>query len=68
LEDERSSIGAGNKLKGNVESQRYLPKEIVDPGGSWLPPAERCPIVQQWHGTREMPSGKFGPREIGITE
>jgi hypothetical protein len=26
--------------------------------------AERCPLVQQWHGARETSSGKFGPREI----
>jgi hypothetical protein len=36
----------------------------VDPGGSWLPPAGRCPAVQQWHGAREMSLGKFGPSEI----
>jgi hypothetical protein len=26
----------------------------VDPRGSWLPPTERCPIVQQWHSTRNV--------------
>jgi hypothetical protein len=36
----------------------------VDPGGCWLPPAGRCPAVQQWHGGREMFPEKFGPREI----
>jgi hypothetical protein len=35
----------------------------VDPGGSWLSPAGRCPVVQQWHGVRETSSGKFGSRE-----
>jgi hypothetical protein len=24
----------------------------MDPGGSWLPPAGRCPVVQQWHGEK----------------
>jgi hypothetical protein len=36
----------------------------VDPGGSRLPPAGRCPVMQQWHGTRETSSGKFGLRVI----
>jgi hypothetical protein len=22
-------------------------------GGSWLPPAGRCPVVQKWHGERK---------------
>jgi hypothetical protein len=26
--------------------------EKVDPGGSRLPPAGRCPAMQKWHGTR----------------
>jgi hypothetical protein len=30
-----------------------------------LPPAERCPIVQQWHNVRETSSEKLGPRKIG---
>jgi hypothetical protein len=29
------------------------PRDIVDPGGSWLQPAGRCPPVQKWHGEKE---------------
>jgi hypothetical protein len=36
----------------------------VDSGGNLLPSAGRYPVVQQWHGSREASSEKFGPREI----
>jgi hypothetical protein len=39
---------------------RKIPGEIVDPGGSWLSPAGRCPTVQKWHGEKETSSGEFG--------
>jgi hypothetical protein len=35
---------------GDTESQRNWPQEIVDPGGSWLPPACRRPAMHEWHG------------------
>jgi hypothetical protein len=53
-----------HELQGDVESLRDWPVEIVYPGGGWLPPAERCPTMQQWHGARKMSSGKFRPREF----
>jgi hypothetical protein len=35
----------------------------VYPGGSWLPPAGRCPTVQEWHGTGEtLPGSISGSR------
>jgi hypothetical protein len=40
-----------------------LTEEIMDPEGSWLLPAERSLVMQQWHGARETSSGKYGPRE-----
>jgi hypothetical protein len=43
---------------------KELSEETLDPGGSWLLPAGRYPIMQQWYGARETSSGKFGPREI----
>jgi hypothetical protein len=48
----KKRIEAGSQLQGNAESQRNLPEEIVDLVGSWLPPAGRCPAVQQWHGEK----------------
>jgi hypothetical protein len=54
----------GSQLQGDVESQRNWPEVIVDPGGSWLPPAGRCPAVQQWHGAREISWEKLGPWKI----
>jgi hypothetical protein len=36
----------------------------VDPGGSWLPPAGRCPVVQLWHGARETSSGRNPERTV----
>jgi hypothetical protein len=38
---------------GQHGEPKELPQEIVDPGRSWLSPAGRCPIVQQWHGVGE---------------
>jgi hypothetical protein len=47
----------GQKL---AAGQRGEPKEkFMDPGKCWLPPAGRCPAVQQLHGKRETSSGKF---------
>jgi hypothetical protein len=31
----------------------------MDPEGSWLPPAGRCPAMQKWHGEKETSSRKF---------
>jgi hypothetical protein len=36
----------------------------VNPGGSWLPPARRCPAVQQWHGVRGASSGESRHAQI----
>jgi hypothetical protein len=36
----------------------------LDPGGSQLPPAGRCPTLQKWHGGKETSSGELGPRRI----
>jgi hypothetical protein len=44
--------GAKSRLQGNVESHRNRPEEIVDPRGSWMPPARRCPTTQKWHGEK----------------
>jgi hypothetical protein len=33
-------------------------------GGSWLPPAGRCPAMQQWHGEKENSSEKVEFRKI----
>jgi hypothetical protein len=30
---------------GRRGEPKELPEESVDPGGSWLPPAERCPVA-----------------------
>jgi hypothetical protein len=38
--------------------------EKLNPGGSRLPPAWRCPAVQKWHGEKETSSGELGPRKI----
>jgi hypothetical protein len=46
-----------------AERSQKWKERLGDPGGSWLPPAGRCPAVQKWHGEREIFSGKFGPRE-----
>jgi hypothetical protein len=44
-----------------MESQSNWPEKIVGPGGSWLPPAGRCPAVQEWHGIRGTSSRLSGP-------
>jgi hypothetical protein len=49
---------------GQCREPKELIEETVDPEGSWLPPAGRCSIMQQWYGTRETSSGRFRPREI----
>jgi hypothetical protein len=66
--NEEAAQGSASSFQGDTKSQRSLPEEIVDPGGSWLPPAEMCPIVQQWHGARETSSGKFCPRKLWTVE
>jgi hypothetical protein len=39
-------------------------RDIVDPEGSRLLPAGKCPVVQKWHGEKETASGKFGSRQV----
>jgi hypothetical protein len=34
--------------------QKKGPGEKVDPGRNWLPPAERRPAMQDWHGARNV--------------
>jgi hypothetical protein len=40
----------------------------VDPGGGWLPPAGRCPIVQQWYHGRNWPQLTASRRMTQNTE
>jgi hypothetical protein len=46
--------GAGSAIwpRSAARRGRKGPREIVDPGGSRLPPAGRCRVVQKWHGAR----------------
>jgi hypothetical protein len=41
--------------------ERKGPGEIVDLGGSWLPPAARRPAVQMWHGKKETRQENWDP-------
>jgi hypothetical protein len=65
------SLGIMKKLhRGRhlAAGQRGEPKELTRGDcGSWGKLAATCrkvSYVQEWHGTRETSSGKFGPREI----
>jgi hypothetical protein len=49
-----NGTGAVIQLQDDAESQINWPEEIVDSEESWLPPAGRCPIVQQWHSFRKI--------------
>jgi hypothetical protein len=42
---------------------RKEPGEIMNPGGSRLPPAGRCPTMQKWHGERGNSSRDLDPRK-----
>jgi hypothetical protein len=46
-----------------AECRRQKPKtstrEKMNPRKNWLPPAGRCPAVQQWHGAKGTSSRKI---------
>jgi hypothetical protein len=50
--------------KWRRQKLKERPRDIVDPGGSWLLPAGRCPAVQKWLGEIGTSSGFFRPKEI----
>jgi hypothetical protein len=41
-----------NLAAEHQQKRKKGPRDIVDPGGSRLPPARGCPTVQKWHGTK----------------
>jgi hypothetical protein len=50
----------GRKYENHARQVRHRQcKDRIWPLGSWLPPAGRRSIVQQWHGARETSSGKL---------
>jgi hypothetical protein len=49
---------------GRRGEPKELTEKIVDPGGSWLPPAGRCLAMQQWHGEKGNSAEKVAHRKI----
>jgi hypothetical protein len=45
----RKGHGGQHRAAGQWREPKELTEEIVDPEGSWLPPARRCPVVQEKH-------------------
>jgi hypothetical protein len=37
------------------QKMKERPRDIVNPGGSRLPPAGSCPAVEKWNGEKETP-------------
>jgi hypothetical protein len=59
-ENRGSSVGSTIWLQSAARGGR---KEIVEPGGTRLPPAGSCPAMQKWHGEKGNSSGRFGSRK-----
>jgi hypothetical protein len=52
-----------NLAEERRQERKERTREIVDPEGSSLLPAGRCPAVQKWHGVKGNSSGRFGSRK-----
>jgi glycerol kinase len=50
VEEPRKRCRVCNLAAERNQKRKKRPGEIVNPGGSWLPPAGRCPAMQKWHG------------------
>jgi hypothetical protein len=71
---EHAAVETGKLLKKRrrgrkpAAERRGEPKELTrrdcGSGRSWLPPAGRCPAVQQWHGGKGTSLDKLRPRKI----
>jgi hypothetical protein len=63
VENQGSGIGSAIWPRNAARRGSKGPGDIMDPGGSRLPPARGCPTMQKWHGEKGTSSGMFRSNE-----